>query len=282
VEQHLRDQYSGKTLVLHGFYQGERLRYDSAGMLTGSAVPGDWSVDGFVRVTSVSLSSRRLTIEADRLFVLNDGQAFRFHQSGGKGSDKKPKKESRLRLDVDADGTGETVGAALSKIFLISQDRLADLVPDPWKPCVLAASTGKGEGQYKSCRFTPEFSAIPGVAYSLDESSALDQASIREWKAQNGPHPRIGRGLNAPRLITHSNPEFSEEARSAKYQGTVIVSMHVDNTGQTRNLRIVHPVGMGLDRKALETVSQWRFDPAMRDGEPVDMDLAVEVDFHLY
>jgi len=234
-------------------------------------------------VTSVSLSSRRLTIEADRLFVLNDGQAFRFHQSGGKGSDKKPKKESRVRLDVDADGaTGETVGTAFSKIFLTSQDRLADLVPDPWKPCVLAASTGKGGGQYKACGFPPEFSAIPGVVYSLNENSALDQAAIHEWKSQNSPHPRIGKGLSPPRPISHPDPGFSEQARRAKYQGVVIVSIFVDKTGETRNLRIVHPLGMGLDQKAVETVSKWRFDPAMKDGEAIDMDIGVEVDFHLY
>lgn len=284
LEQHLRDEYSGRTLVLRGFYQGGRLSYDSAGMLLGFAVPGDWTVSGFVRVTSLSLSGRRLTIEADRFFVLNDGEAFRFQQSGGKGNDKKAKKESRLRIEVDANGTAaaESAGAVLSKVFLTSQDRLADLVPDPWKPCVLAASTGKGGGEYKSCSFPAEFSAIPGVVYNLDESSALDQASIHEWKSQNRPHPRIGKGLSAPRLITHSNPEFSEEARSAKYQGVVIVSIHVDETGGTRNLRILHPVGMGLDQKAVQTVSQWRFNPAMKDGEAVDMDIAVEVDFHLY
>jgi len=64
----LREKYDDKTLVLRNFYRGERLRYDSAGMSTGSAVPGDWTVDGFVRVTSLSLSGQRLTIQADRLW----------------------------------------------------------------------------------------------------------------------------------------------------------------------------------------------------------------------
>jgi TonB family protein len=41
-------------------------------------------------------------------------------------------------------------------------------------------------------------------------------------------------------------------------------------------------LGAGLDRKAVEAVSSWRFDPAKKDGEPVEVEIAIEVDFHLY
>jgi len=76
LEQHLRDQYKGKSLVLRGFYHGQHLTYDSAGMPIGYAVPGDWTVDGLVRVTSISVSSDRLAIQADVLALINDGHAF--------------------------------------------------------------------------------------------------------------------------------------------------------------------------------------------------------------
>jgi len=57
LEQHLRDQCNGKTLVLRGFLHGDHLHYDLEGMPTGSAHPGDWTVDGFVRVTSLEADS---------------------------------------------------------------------------------------------------------------------------------------------------------------------------------------------------------------------------------
>jgi protein TonB len=76
-------------------------------------------------------------------------------------------------------------------------------------------------------------------------------------------------------------PEFSEEARSAKYQGVVLLSLVVDKNGQTRNVRIVRPLGMGLDQKAVEAVTTWRFTPAEKDGEPVAVEMAAEVNFHL-
>jgi periplasmic protein TonB len=60
------------------------------------------------------------------------------------------------------------------------------------------------------------------------------------------------------------------------------MSLIVDKTGQPRNIYIVRPLGLGLDQKAVETISTWQFDPARKDGEPVDVEIAVEVDFHLY
>jgi len=280
LEQHLSDQYKGKTLVLRNFYSVDRLRYDSAGMPTWSADSGDWTVGGFVRVSGLGLSGHRLTIQADRLSVVNGGQGFEFQQ-GGK---KKAKKASRVRIEVEVDSsiTAEKAGAALSRIFLTTQDRIADEVPEYWKPCVLAASTGKGGSQYAACSFPREFAAIPGVVYNFNESSELDQAAARLWKASDSPHPRIGKDVTPPKVVSQKDPDFSEDARHAKYQGTVVLSLTVDKTGQTRDIRIVRPLGFGLDREAARAVSTWRFKPAKKDGEPIDMDIAVEVDFHLY
>jgi len=82
--------------------------------------------------------------------------------------------------------------------------------------------------------------------------------------------------------MSHSEPEFSEGARRAKYQGTALLELVVDQTGQPQNIRIVKPLGMGLDGKAVDAVSKWRFNPGMKDGEPAAVEIAVEVSFHLY
>ncbi len=284
LEQHLRDQYGGKTLVLRNFYHRDRLGYNSAGSLaSGSALSGDWTVDGFVRVKSLDFHGHRLTIQAERLSLGNTGQSFQFQQyfEKGKKKNKKNKDEEghKLRIEVEFDAgpvTAEKTDAALSRIFLIAQDRFEDFVPAYWKPCIRAASRGKGEKPYDACRFPPEFATIPGVLSSAEEEAAS------ETQASEGPIARIGKGVTPPKPVFSPDPEFSEPARSAKYQGAVVLLIAVDKQGKVRNIRIANPLGFGLDEKAVETVARWRFNPAKKDGEPVDAELAVEVDFHLY
>ena len=82
-------------------------------------------------------------------------------------------------------------------------------------------------------------------------------------------------------LIHKVEPEFSEEARKAKYQGEVVLSIEIAADGTPRILRVVSGPGLGLDEKAVEAVRQWRFKPAYRDGRPVDSTAMVEVHFHL-
>jgi len=92
----------------------------------------------------------------------------------------------------------------------------------------------------------------------------------------------VGGGVTAPRPIYDPEPEFSEEARKAKYQGTVVLALVVDPSGRPTNIRVVNSLGMGLDEKAIEKVKTWRFEPAMKDGHPVAVEIALEVGFHLY
>ncbi len=93
---------------------------------------------------------------------------------------------------------------------------------------------------------------------------------------------RIGGGVSAPRAIYAPDPEYSEEARQSKYQGTVVLWVIIDAQGHPRELRVARSLGLGLDEKAIEAVRQWRFEPAMKDGQPVAVEVNVEVSFRLY
>ena len=92
----------------------------------------------------------------------------------------------------------------------------------------------------------------------------------------------VGGGVSPPRPIFQPEPEFSEEARKAKYQGVCTLMLVVDANGNPTNIRIANSLGMGLDEKAIEAAKKWRFEPAMKDGHPVAVEIALEVDFHLY
>ena len=92
---------------------------------------------------------------------------------------------------------------------------------------------------------------------------------------------RIGGGVSAPIVLSKTEPEYSEEARKAKYQGTVVLTIVVDAQGMPKNIKVIRPLGLGLDEKAIEAVQKWRFRPAMKDGKPVNVQATVEVNFRL-
>jgi protein TonB len=92
----------------------------------------------------------------------------------------------------------------------------------------------------------------------------------------------VGGGVSAPRPIYSPDPEYSEEARKAKYQGTVVLWMIVDADGHPKDIKVRRSVGLGLDEKAIEAVRTWRFTPARKDGHAVAVEISVEVDFRLY
>jgi protein TonB len=93
----------------------------------------------------------------------------------------------------------------------------------------------------------------------------------------------IGGRISAPIALNSVEAEFSDEARRAKYQGVVLVEVIVDAQGYPQDPRVVRPLGMGLDEKALEAIRKYRFKPAMKDGKtPVAVKLNVEVNFRLF
>lgn len=92
-----------------------------------------------------------------------------------------------------------------------------------------------------------------------------------------------GVGESAPVQIYAPDPEYSEAARKAKFQGTCIVQIQVGTDGKVSRPVVVQPLGLGLDEKAVQAVLQWKFSPARdRNGKPVAMVVQVEVNFRLY
>jgi periplasmic protein TonB len=92
----------------------------------------------------------------------------------------------------------------------------------------------------------------------------------------------VGGGVTAPVVIHRVVPEFTDEARRVKYQGVASVGLIVDAQGNPEDVHVVHPLGMGLDQKAVEAVRQYKFKPAMFKGRAVPVQMVIEVDFHMF
>jgi TonB family protein len=128
----------------------------------------------------------------------------------------------------------------------------------------------------------PDQDPTPSGAASLPTVPATDQAgeTVR----------RIGGGISQPLVMYEVEPEFSDEAKmraktegkDSKFEGQVLVQLIVNANGQPENVHVVHGVGMGLDEKAVEAVRQYRFRPAMENGNPVPVLLNVQVNFKLF
>jgi len=112
----------------------------------------------------------------------------------------------------------------------------------------------------------------PATARRPVEAVASESASASAPSASN---------IQPPVVISKTMAEFSEEARKAHYQGTVVIHLTVNSKGEPANPKILRSLGLGLDEKAVESVMQWRFRPAMQNGQPIDFDTNVTVNFRL-
>jgi TonB family protein len=88
-------------------------------------------------------------------------------------------------------------------------------------------------------------------------------------------------GVSAPVLRFKVEPEYSEAARAAKYQGTVLLYVEVDPSGKAKNIRVLHSLGLGLDEKAMEAVRKWSFTPGRKNGRPVTVAAQIDINFRL-
>jgi TonB family protein len=263
--RYLGDKYQGKTLLLRGFYSSDRLRFDSSGK-PDNATTGDWTTEGFVLINDIHFSHDLLVIKARRLVaVWIDRKQFELcplenRNPLGKGKG--------VLVEIRADPSmhnpaPEQIDSMVSRIFLTQQDSLADLVPDYWKPCVLGGLTGSD----KICAFSPEMVAVPGVISASVTSRNNGGFAAPQTGLENGQASgifRVGAGVSPPQPIYQPEPAFSEYARQAKFEGTVVLMLVLNEEGAPTNIHVSRPLGYGLDEMAVRAVERWRFKPAKK------------------
>ena len=151
------------------------------------------------------------------------------------------------------------------------QQTFAFAVPEP---ALIAAQMGDPLSRYASG------SLGVGVGVSIGVRGCCDGVGD-ERTGRPGLGSQRVRATTPPRVLYQVEPEFSEEARKAKYQGIVVLSIEVDINGRAREIRVLRSLGLGLDEKAVEAVAQWRFQPGSVDGHPIISTAIIEVNFHL-
>jgi len=117
----------------------------------------------------------------------------------------------------------------------------------------------------------------------LSTSSPLDVAASQAAAPQAAPGnaavpPKVE---VAPSIVSKPAPEYTDEGRAARIQGSVLVGAEIDEQGQVENVRLIRGLGFGLDKKALESVKQWQFKPGTRGGVAAKFYVPCHVDFRL-
>lgn len=264
IEEQLKAEYQGKVLTLRHFYEGPKLHFDSRGQIVGDTTIGPWTVDGQIKVKEIHLQGRTLELKGRRVFLFfdvttnrmkdaigittSDPMSKEFPQFGGEQwqeFEKSADVEVALAL-VSAPKNEKEVVSAIDTVFLAPDDDLAEVVPESWQYFV-----PRQEGKFST------FSTRDDVY-------------------------KVGHDVSPPRAVYAPDPEYPEAARQASFQGTTLLWLVVTPDGSVRNVRIVRPRGLGLDEKAVEAVSIWKFEPARKDGRPVAVQINVEVTFRLH
>jgi TonB family protein len=104
---------------------------------------------------------------------------------------------------------------------------------------------------------------------------------VRKYQEAQKQVERLSVTPAGPRLISRRDPEYTPEARQAGLQGKVELSVTVGTDGVPRDIQVLHGLGSGLDQKAIDCASTWRFQPATLNGNTVTAVILVEVPFRL-
>src|SRR5438270_2917755 len=280
LKQYLHEHYANRIFILRDFLSGDHLSYDSLGSPTKHAAAGDWTETGFVTIgNDPRIENNHLVLNAQRMVVIFSDKRFQLSaiQRPPKAKKKHGHGPGFVELEIELSGTpsSQSVDAVLSKLFLNSHDSFVDLVPGYWRFCVSSGLAGRDA----NCAFAPELLTMLGTKTEGSQLKEIPIASPAKGSILHVAHD----GVSPPKVTHAPEPQFSEAALALKlFQGTVTLGLVVNKDGRPSDLRILQPLGAGLDMKAVQTVENWKFLPAKKNGQPVSVEIAVEIDFHRY
>ena len=247
LESELRHSFEKKLLTLRTPFVNTVLKFDAQGNFSGNSETGPWTVNGVLEVKRLWLQDAVLDIEGNRVLIALNGKDSIFPVL----SDRTVRVTITLATPLT---TALDIEKAMARVFL-RVDLLRQL-NDYWKPS--SALYVKIEpGQKRDPNTT---------AGTLSPDRSVFFANP---------------GVTAPKPISTPDPEYSESARNARVQGTVMLLVILNEDGVPEVLQLMHSLEESLDARALLAVSKWKFQPSTKEGKPVAVAVNVEVSFKL-
>ncbi|MCI0349412.1 MAG: energy transducer TonB [Acidobacteriales bacterium] len=242
IEAALNKRFKDQVVTLRVFYPDKELHLSSDGQYKGKNQQGSWTLWSKIKIDAIEVTARRLVIRGQRYYVA-------YHTEKGRFINIASRDNAAIFIDFGSTPvTPESVQSALENVALKKEERLSDIVPTEWQGVLRADERGD---------------PIPSP------------------KSVQGP-AKVGEGVRAPRVLSAPDPTYGKEARKAKLEGRVVLWVVLNPDGRIGEVRIVKPLGMGLDERAVDAVRTWRFEPAKRDGVPVPVQINIEVNYRLW
>jgi len=252
-----------QTLYLRGCWRVDKLHFDADGQ-PEKHYETTAPTEAAFKATSVKLHGDRLQIEGQRIVVA-------FDRAGTASLIPWVSKNYNGKMKIDVAGTlGGDFGKALDTIF---------------SPELIHPAVRPSESKPQNSGTQPQQPG-PGVARDAKTDTGgpntTPTAGVDKAVADAAKPKHIGGTIRPPIVLQSAEPEFSEAARALKYSANVQVYLWVNEAGMPSHVKVVRPVGMGLDEQAIAAVQQYRFKPATRDGVPVKVDLYIDVNFQIF
>jgi TonB family protein len=248
----LNHKYKNHILALRSPFTAADQKFDSAGHSLNAAPTSGWLIYGGIYVEKLNLST-------DTVRVQGPLAAFADQKIDGQQVLVRFSKAQRIEIHLNQPLKSlDDAEAVMGRVFFLD----ADTAARAWPELRRADDT------------TPD-----------DQIFHVSKNAFRR-SGDNTPEAADDRdkeGIVLPPRPAHTpEPEYSVQARNAKYQGTLVLKIVIDKAGKISRIRLERALGMGLDETAMEGVKRWRFNPATRNGQPVAVEMNIEVSFNLY
>lgn len=267
--------------MLRNFYCGKELKFDDHAMLVSGGQTGPWTLCRDIRINDVQLTKQTLRLAGRRIYLVYDTEEKRFrdvaeaHYQTFESSSQKPQvkgEEVTLEMSLPANLTDGTIQHAIGRLFYSSQEEFLKALPFVWRSCAFNQKLAVLSDQAK-----------PQGTTATDPSKHQDQPDdAKKFPPTVIAKPEGAELRVAPQPAYTPDPPYSDAARAALLEGTVIINVVIAPDGTVHNARLLHCLGLGLDEKAVEELLEWKFKPATKDGKPVWVELNVEIGFHLF
>ena len=282
-------QFEGKTLILRHPLQSDSQHYDAEGKVLKGGNEGSWTVFGGILIDQVTLTPGKLRVDGRRVFFLfqeNKLVLFEFTRLKGHGTPPfSPSLSVEISLDKPVD-SAEHARTILKRVFALNTSDVMKLLPDFWRIYLADHHFSYEPSQKKEeeYRWRPQPAGNSQPAEYVKPETTSDSTN-RDAANTDTIEPifHVGKDENvtAPKVRLAPAPEYSAITQYEKYRGVVVLNLIVGTDGKVYRVRLLRPLGMGLDEIAVAGVQTWRFAPSTHKGQPVAVEMNIEVAFNI-
>ncbi len=280
-------QFEDKTLILRHPLESGSQQYDAEGkVLKGGGKEGSWAVLSGMLIDHVTLAPDKLRLEGRRIFFLFPKQKLVLLEFTRRKSFKGPPFSPFINVEIILDkpvDSAEQALTLLSRVFALKTEDFLGSLPVFWRAYLADHhfsydASQKKEAEYRWSEEVPKESK----SVQSGQPDSIKDANDEDFHDPVSYHIGPDSGVKAPKPKYTPEPAFSEIAQYEEFQGVVLVSVVVGTDGKVHRFRLLRPLGMGLDEKAQSTLQSWRFQPATHNGQPVAVEMNIEIAFDLF